>query len=332
MIKTRVVSDIETCRDLWNSFVKPGNISDLWDFRLCFHRHFENEPCFLVLEDQEGLLAVLPLSFLNHEDTYVFFPGEVWNSKTWLERTQIYCREPEAMGHILSACPERTHLRYMEGQAAALSQDLEEDELAYLFFPPDVGFDLNIYFKRFSWKKIKAIKKEISSILVPGSSWHLNRLSDYDLLVEMNLNRFGMNSYFHDARFAESFGDAVRWLHRRGWLRMVSLDIKGRTAAVDLAAAFEGTYVVFLGGTHAEFPGVAKAMNMYHLEQACNQRFSRVDFLCGDFYWKKLWHLDPEPLYKFVSPSLKAPEHARQEMLEECDVALSMTGMDAARA
>lgn len=329
MIKTRVVTDLETCKGLWNSFVKPNNLSDLWDFRFCFHRHFENEPYFLVLEDQGGLLAIFPLACLKGEDTYVFFPGEIWNSKTWLERTQVYCREPEAMGHILSACPERTYLRYMEDQAPSLSPDLEEDEIAYLFHPPDLGFDLNTYFKRFSWKKLKAIKKEISSLLVPGCSWHFNRLSDYDLLVEMNVNRFGVSSYFYDSRFAGSFRDAVQWLYQRGWLRMVSLEIKGETAAVDLAAAFEGIYVVFLGGTHSEFPGVAKAMNMHHLEFACDQRFSRVDFLCGDFYWKKLWHLDPEPLYKFVSPSLKAPEYAQQVMPEEGDLVVS-TGMDAA--
>jgi hypothetical protein len=46
-------------------------------------------------------------------------------------------------------------------------------------------------------------------------------------------------------------------------------------------------------------------MNMHHIEFALEQGFSRVDFLCGDFYWKKLWHLDPEPLYKFLSPCLK---------------------------
>jgi hypothetical protein len=47
-------------------------------------------------------------------------------------------------------------------------------------------------------------------------------------------------------------------------------------------------------------------MNMHHIEFAVEQGFSVVDFLCGDFYWKKLWHLDPQPLYKFLSPSLRS--------------------------
>jgi hypothetical protein len=72
-----------------------------------------------------------------------------------------------------------------------------------------------------------------------------------------------------------------------------------------------------LGGTDPEFRGVAKAMNMQHLEFACEHQLSRVDFLCGDFHWKKLWHLDPQPLYKYVSPALKAEETAVTEVSSE---------------
>ena len=82
--------------------------------------------------------------------------------------------------------------------------------------------------------------------------------------------------------------------------------------------------MVLLGGTDPEFRGVAKAMNMQHLEFACEQRLSRVDFLCGDFHWKKLWHLDPQSLYKYVSPVLKAEEMAVQEISSEEDYVLSL--------
>ena len=77
---------------------------------------------------------------------------------------------------------------------------------------------------------------------------------------------------------------------------------------VDLGCVVNGTYVLYLGGTDADFPCVAKAINMHHIEFACASAISRVDFLCGDFYWKKLWHLDQEPLYKYVSPALREIE------------------------
>jgi CelD/BcsL family acetyltransferase involved in cellulose biosynthesis len=106
---------------------------------------------------------------------------------------------------------------------------------------------------------------------------------------------------------------------------MVSLEIGGKTVAVDMAAVYRGTYVVMLGGTNPEFRGVAKAMNMRHLEFACEQGLSRVDFLCGDFHWKKLWHLDPQPLYKYVSPALKAEETAVKEISSEIDFVLPLS-------
>ncbi len=55
-------------------------------------------------------------------------------------------------------------------------------------------------------------------------------------------------------------------------------------------------------------------MNMHHIEFACQHGLRKVDFLCGDFHWKKLWHLDPEPLYKFVSPSLRYEEKTDQAL------------------
>jgi hypothetical protein len=103
---------------------------------------------------------------------------------------------------------------------------------------------------------------------------------------------------------------------------MVSLQIGAETAAIDFSALFNGSYVVMLGGTHLQFPGIAKAMNMQHIEFACQSHVSKVDFLCGDFCWKKLWHLDPEPLYKYVSPELKREQ---ERVSEEIEKQLDMT-------
>jgi hypothetical protein len=305
MTRKRTVTDLDECRALWSFLGRTRYVSDFWEFRLCFHRHFQNRPHFLLLEDHRGILGMIPLCLLEKEDMFVFFPGETWHGKTWLERTPIYCREREALPKLLSACPPRTYLRYMEADKADEAVELELDEIGYLLHPPGVHFSLDEYHKRFSWKKLKAIKKEISTLLTPKSSWHVNRLPDYDTMVRLNLARFDEDSYFHDPRFREGFRDTVLWLHERGCLRMVSLEIGGKTAAVDLGAVLDDTYVVFLGGTHPAFPGVAKAMNMHHIEFAFERRLSRMDFLCGDFHWKKLWHLDPEPLFKFVSPPLK---------------------------
>jgi hypothetical protein len=327
MIKKRTVTDLDECRVLWNFLGPARHVSDLWEFRLCFHKYFQNQPFFLVLEDNRGLLGMLPLCRLAKEDTFVFFPGETWQGRTWIERTPIYCREQEVLPEILSACPPRTYLRYIEADETDPPPALENDEIGYLLHPLELQFDIQGYYERFNRKKFKAIKKEIASILSAECSWHVNRLTDYDVMVRMNRGRFENESYFHDTRFTEGFRDVVLWLQDRGWLRMVSLEIGAETAAVDLGAVYNGSYVVFLGGTNPDFPGVAKAINMYHIESAFEQGFSRVDFLCGDFYWKKLWHLDPQPLYKFISPCLKSERQPKEGLRENMDFLVTQTGL-----
>lgn len=114
----------------------------------------------------------------------------------------------------------------------------------------------------------------------------------------------------------------MHFLHRQGWLRMVSLEIAGKTVAVDIGSLYKGTYTVFLGGTDRDVQGIAKAMNMYHIESACNEGFSKIDFLCGDFHWKKLWHFDLEPLYKFVTPALIQEDQLEHALLVNNSVGL----------
>lgn len=308
------ITDLEECKRLWNRLIPSKNLFDLWEFRLCFQRHFRHKPYFLLLEDRKSIAGMVPLSYVEDLDIFVFFPGETWKGKTWIERTPIYLREQSLLAELPSFCPERTYLRYMEVSEEAQFPDLEIDEIGYVLDLHHINFDLDVYGQRFSNKKFKAIMKVIKSFSGAESAFHLNRLEDLEVLISMSLERFGSASYLYDRRFRDGFRDLVNFLYDKGCLRMISLEIDGKTAAVDTGALFGETYTVFLGGTHADFLGVAKVMNMHHIEFACQQGLRKVDFLCGDFHWKKLWHLDPEPLYKFVSPSLRFEEKTDQAL------------------
>ncbi len=306
------ISELKECEKLWRLLIRPKSVSDLWEFRLSFHRYFNHKPCFLLFEDRKGIAGMVPLSYVKNLDLFVFFPGELWKDKTWIERTPIYVREPGLIPNLLHSCPDRTYLRYMETLNAWDLPELSMDEIGYVLYPHDLGTDLTRYRARFSNKKMKAILKVIGSY-TENASFHLNRLEDFDRIVDMSMKYYGQDSYLYDSRLREGFGDIMCFLQQRGWLRMVSLEIQGKTVAVDLGALWQGTYTVFLGGADREVPGVAKVMNMHHIEFACEKGISKVDFLCGDFHWKKLWHLDPEPLFKFVGPGLHIEDQPREE-------------------
>jgi hypothetical protein len=55
---------------------------------------------------------------------------------------------------------------------------------------------------------------------------------------------------------------------------------------------------------------------LHHLRRACDERLDCVDFLCGDFAWKPLFHLRPRPLFLYGPQPVTAPlsTHARHEI------------------
>lgn len=309
-MKKIFVTDPDECGRLWKELIHPQVISDIWEFRLCFHRHFNHQPCFLLYKDRQGIAGLVPLAFNPMQGQFVFFPGETWKGRTWLERTPVYARSPEMIEQIIAGCPKGTFLRYVQLPDSGVTQEYEVDEIGYVLYPSVFDYDIRSYFKRFSNKRLKSIMKTIHR-LTGSSRFHLNRLEDYDQLVKMNIRSFGSHSYLYNKRFRNAFRDVVQLLHAEGVLRLISLEIEGKLAAIDLGALYNGTYTVFLGGTCPDMPGVAKVINLYHLEFAFTNNIKKIDFLCNDFHWKKLWHLDPEPLYQFKIP--KAHAHMKAD-------------------
>jgi len=305
MIARRVVTDPYLCEKLWKSIIPARSVSDLWEFRMCFQKYYKNRFSFLVMEERGNIYGILPLSCIDSLDIMTFFPGETWKDKTWLERTPVYAINHDILYRLLSDCTERTYLRYMEGDAEYIPDQLVSDETGYVVYPGRLKYDKENYRARFSNKKYKSIMRDVNTIMDMGASFHLNRIEDFELLVEMSIERYGTDSYLQDTRFRESFRDIIRFLDQKGYLRMVSLELDGKTMAVDAGALYNGVYTIFLGGIFSRIPGLPKAMNMYHIDYALNNRAYKVDFLCGDFNWKKLWHLDEEPLFKLVSPDLE---------------------------
>ena len=303
-VKTYYITDLDQCEKLWKKLITPKHISDLWEFRLCFHNHFQHKPFFFVLEDQKGISGMIPMSHVENIDTCFLFPGEMWNNKTWLERTPVYIRDGCSINKLLNTCPDNVYLRYLEVPYEKLPSGFSEDETGYVLYPGNMGFNIDEYFKRFSHKKIKAIHKVIHSYLDSGCEFFYDRVEDFDSLVEMSLQQFGNKSFLYDERFRNGFRDALDFLQKRKMLRITSVVIDGELAATDIGAVFQGIYTVFMGGTDSRFPGIAKLMNMGHIDYAFRERINKVDFLCGGFHWKLLWHLDPEILYEYKTNPL----------------------------
>jgi|APSaa5957512622_1039677.scaffolds.fasta_scaffold59876_1 hypothetical protein len=276
----------------------PQNlVSDLWEFRTCFHRHFKRPPHFLAAEDGDLVRGLLPLCWIDEAASFGYFPGETWKGKTWLEQNRFPGECQGFIDELPVHCPPAYHIRYLIPPEGTPNSPRVVDETGYLFLPPAYDYNFDNYLGAFSRRSAKRLKRKLADFHENGVQYRLDHQPDFELLVSMNTANFGSDSYFHDPRFRESFRALTLFLHEKGWLRLTTVLIGGEPAAVDMGCIYRGAYTLLAGGTNPDHPGVAKLINVFHMRRACEERLAQVDFLCGDFCWKTLFHLTPRPLY-----------------------------------
>lgn len=292
----RVVTDLDECQAIWMAVTPSEFITDLWAVRECFHRHYRNEPYFIVAENDKGINGLLPLSRVEKPQCYHYFPGETWHGKTWLEQNRIFSRDG-VFAELLAHCPSVYRLNYLLPEQHLAEAGAVVDELGYLFHPPRYEYNIENFYEEFSRKSSKRMKRDIESIEELGVTYRYNNLADFEYIADLSIKRFGEDSYFSDKRFRDSFRSLMHYFNENEMLRITTVIINNILAAVDVGCIYRGTYTLLAGGTHWAFPGVAKLINMHHMKYACEQKLKTVDFLCGDFSWKKLFHLTPRPLH-----------------------------------
>lgn len=297
MRSLRVVTDIDACRRLWKQQVPHNSISNVWEVRACFQKEYGHQPFFVVCEDYSGICGFLPLSWNAELNVYHVFPGETWAGKTWLEQNPLVAADDDVLQLMLSMVPGPYHLRYLAPSGNVGGSLQTVDEIGYCFEPARYEYSIDSYMASFSHKFAKRLRKEVDSFYQRGVEIRTNHPGDFELMIDMNIQRYGDQSYFYDHRFREGFRSLYELLRSNDRLRLVTVLVEGQPAAVDLGSMHNNIYTLLAGGTNAEFRGIAKLINLHHMEFACEQRFDSVDFLCGDFNWKTMFHLAPRPLY-----------------------------------
>lgn len=303
MLKVHVCSDLEKAESLWRRHWPRQCLFDLWTVRACFQRHYHHQPHFLVASRGHQVRGLLALSWIEGERCFGHFPGEVWQGKTWLEQNKIIAVDSATAGALLDHIPQGTQIRYLcPDHRLDKVHRAAEDETGYLFFPGQYQYAFQGYWNTFAGKSRKKLRSEMERLKSSHITFRHNHPPDLEWMFRLNLERYQGHSYFQDARFLAAFECLAAWLQTSDLLRVTTVLIGGRVAAVDMGAVWNGAYTVLAGGTHADYPGVAKMINLHHLEWACARRIDVVDFLCGDFNWKQRFHLTPRPLYQIRRP------------------------------
>jgi len=293
----RTITDIDECKEIWQKVIPAELVSDIWDVRFCFHSHYNNPPHFIVAEENNKITGFLPLSWNEESNRYNYFPGETWEGKTWLEQNRIIADNSKVFSDMLETLDRPYHIRYLRKDWSWNYSNESIDEIGYLFIPENFDYDFNRYMEAFSHKSAKRLKREIASWEQLNVKWSFNDPKDFEKLCSLNRSKYGQLSYFHDERFLNSFYSLLQFLQEREWLRMVTVSVDDEPAAVDMGSLYNGMLTMLAGGTNDKYRGIAKLINIHHITHACEQKLDSVDFLCGNFNWKTMFHLSPTPLY-----------------------------------
>ena len=312
MGSVRIVEDLEECSYLWGKHYPLERVFDFWELRSCFSDTYSRETAFVVYEENGEVLGFLPLSRIRETGTYAFFPGETWEGKTWIEQNKIIVKSPRAMSAIIEAVPGAANIRYLaaapylKDMASIVEGGVVPDETGFVFQPAIHDYSYDNYLTSFPGKSRKKILAEVNAIRSKGVDVKINDVDDVNALYKMNLDNFGDKSYFYDPRFLNGFERMIAFLESRDMLRIVTVMVGGRLAAVDVGGIYNNRAVFLAGGTHRDFPGIAKLINLYHMEWACLEKIEEMDFLCGDFGWKERFRLSQRVLYQINTkrPSL----------------------------
>jgi hypothetical protein len=304
MITIRISDDIEECRNLWLRTWPQDSIFDLWEVRWSFSRPYKHDPYFIVAEENAECYGLIALCRLENEQRYCHFPGELWQGKTWLEQNKIIAQTSHIAMELFDAVPEPAHIRYLLKTPTLYENIFENiDEIDFILRPRNYNFIYDLYLKQFSGKSRKKLNREMEHLEQRGITYRYDSLKDIENLFTMNLNNFGPYSYFYDDRFKTAFENLITFLYNHEYLRITTALVDGTIAAIDLGAVWNNTYTLLAGAANPDFPGIAKVINFHHIQWAFKKRIELIDFLCGDFGWKKRFHLIPRPLFEIYRPN-----------------------------
>ncbi len=298
--KLEVVTDIKQCEKVWKTVSTNKKISEMWEFKLCFHKSFDHSPYFIVQKKGDEIVGLLPLSFDKIKNCFRFFPGD----EEWIEKNPIFFKNRNTLKKLIASVPQNTILTCIE-ENPIYNRYFNEEYCTYSLMPPKMDYDINNYFKLFNKKHLKNIMRDIKRLeeqkIEVSMETRNKRL--YKKMIEWNLKAFGEKSYFYDGKFNKAFWELFDFFKKKDILYMVSIKIDGELAAVDFGCVYNNVLTVLVGGVNPRYRdlGVAKFINFEHIKYGFNNKLDRIEFLGFDFNWKEHWHLMKEKMFKFCN-------------------------------
>ena len=299
-LRLEVVSEIDQAQVLWQEFSSFQTLFDTFEFRLAFFKAYQPRLHFVTLKNDNQVVGLLPLQYENDQEKYFWFGS--W----WQEENKFLVKDELYIPLLLAVCPLPVSLNAISFDLPIWIQKVIEfkaDDPKYILKLDEVR-SLDDYLATLNKKMRYNLRRDVRIIEAQKPEITIDNFSDFDGLVELSKQRFlqkGEDTDWKDERRVEAFRKVIE-LGRKFFsyqIRMITVKIGSRLAAVDLVAIFNNCYYPLKCGYNVrDFPGIGNYVNLLEIKDVLDLGLNKMDFLEIDYGWKDKW-FESIPLLKY---------------------------------
>ncbi|MDP2643293.1 MAG: GNAT family N-acetyltransferase [Candidatus Peregrinibacteria bacterium] len=284
-MNVRFVEEIGECEKLWEEFSPHLSIFDEWDFRFSFLEFYKYNIYFVLLEEENQNVGLLPLWYIPEKNKY-FWMGDIGDGFDWQEENSFWVKDEKYLKTLIDSCPKSTVLTSLKesvcgflGEDGRLSKANPKQILSLDGISSVEDFLMTVNKKlRQNLRRDKKRVDEVNPEIV------FDHFEDFGALVKFNSDKF-LDSPFKDERMVKTFNliiengkNGVKYKSR-----MISVKVDGEIVGVDLNFICGDVYYTMLCGNDTEkCPGIGHYLTMLDIEDALSLGVKLIDFAESD--------------------------------------------------
>lgn len=287
----KCVHDLKECQKIWEELSPKKTIYDEWKFRSAFNKYTNYQLYFYIGLIKNQIIGLLPLQYNSNKKSLEFFGGP------YMDINQIFIEEKnyQYIPQFYKSLDKPA--KFPLTQKDPYTQGLPQDNFNYSFNLASYH-SLEDFFKNlFSKKRQKNFKRENKIIEQNKITIIPNQYEDLDVLIDLNIQKFGKESSFSDSDYPEIFHNLLKFPWQ--WIIMTFL-INNQKQAVTLALLYKGIYYYLATGVAPEILNLRSYTTTKNIEKAISLKAETFDLGSDDCGWKERWHAEKNiPQYLF---------------------------------
>lgn len=288
----KIIKDIKEAKRAWNALTANETLYDNWDYRYCFYKYYNYELFFYAGYLDGKLIGLLPLQYNSDDGCIEFFAEEFTESNHVL----IKPGNERFIAGLYKAVKPGTKLLYIIKDNEFLN-GFRLEEYKYVINLTKIKNSSDYIESVFQGKEKKNIKREIRIIGEKNPEIAVNGAGDLPILFDLNIKNFGKDSNFNLINWRKGTADLLRLDFN---IHILAITIDGKKQAVSLVIFYNNVYYLLAtGSNNKDVPNLGKYLIVKNIDYAKNLGATALDASIGDCHWKKRWHLDRIPQYKY---------------------------------